>query len=53
MPGRITSWKGHELAIKALHLLNDRNTKLIILGDKQKRVKYSNKLLKLTFGGDE
>ncbi|MBF96428.1 MAG: hypothetical protein CMJ13_04300 [Pelagibacterales bacterium] len=47
MPGRLTSWKGHEIAIRALHLLNDNNTKLIILGDTQSRLKYKNYLDKL------
>ena len=47
MPGRLTSWKGHEIAIRALHLLNDNNTKLIILGDTQNRFKYKNYLEKL------
>ena len=33
MPGRLTSWKGHEIAIRAISLLNDNNIKLIVLGD--------------------
>ena len=40
MPGRLTSWKGHEIAIRAISLLNDNNIKLIILGDSQNRIRY-------------
>jgi len=47
MPGRLTSWKGHEIAIRAISLLNDNNIKLIILGDSQNRIRYKNNLKKL------
>ena len=47
MPGRLTSWKGHEIAIRAISLLNDNNIKLIILGDSQNRIRYKKKLKKL------
>ena len=47
MPARLTSWKGHEIAIRALDLLNDNNIKLIILGDAQNRLNYKNYLEKL------
>lgn len=47
MPGRITSWKGHEIAIRAISLLNDNNIKLIILGDSQNRIRYKKNLKKL------
>jgi glycosyltransferase involved in cell wall biosynthesis len=48
MPGRLTSWKGHEIAIRALSLIEDNNIKLVILGDLQKRFKYKRNLEKLT-----
>ena len=48
MPGRLTSWKGHEIAIRALSLIEDNNIKLVILGDLQKRFKYKSNLEKLT-----
>ena len=38
MPARLTSWKGHEIAIKAIHFIKDTNIKLIILGDTQNRL---------------
>ena len=47
MPGRLTSWKGHEIAIRAISLLNDNNIKLIILGDSQNRIRYKKKLKQL------
>ena len=47
MPGRLTSWKGHEIAIRAISLLNDNNIKLIVLGDSQNRISYKKKLKKL------
>ena len=47
MPGRLTSWKGHEIAIRAISLLNDNNIKLIILGDSQNRIRYKKKLTQL------
>ena len=48
MPGRLTSWKGHQIAIRALSLIEDNNIKLVILGDMQKRFKYKSNLEKLT-----
>ena len=47
MPGRLTSWKGHEIAIRSISLLNDNNIKLIVLGDSQNRIRYKKKLKKL------
>ena len=47
MPARLTSWKGHEIAIRALNLLNENNIKLVILGDTQGRLNYKNYLEKL------
>jgi len=49
MPSRLTRWKGHELAIKALHHCNDKNIKLIILGDVQNKIRYKRYLEKLIF----
>ncbi len=49
MPGRLTNWKGHEIAIRALSLIKDQNIKLVILGDIQKRFKYKKKLEQLVF----
>ena len=49
MPGRLTSWKGHEIAIRALSLIKEHNLKLIILGDLQRRFKYKRYLEKLVF----
>ena len=49
MPGRLTNWKGHEIAIRSLSLVKDHNIKLVILGDIQKRFKYKKKLEKLVF----
>ena len=40
MPGRLTSWKGHEIALRSLSLIKEHNIKLVILGDLQKRFKY-------------
>ncbi len=47
MPARLTSWKGHEIAIKALDLLKDKNIKLIIIGDVQNKFNYKKFLHKL------
>ena len=47
MPARLTSWKGHEIAIRSIALLKDINLKLIILGDSQKRFNYKKYLEKL------
>ena len=40
MPGRLTAWKGHKFAIKALSLLKNKNVNLIIVGDKQNKDNY-------------
>ena len=47
LPGRLTSWKGHKLAIKALSRLKLKNFKLVFIGDLQGRVKYKNELINL------
>ena len=49
MPGRLTSWKGHEIAIRSLSLIKEHNIKLVILGDLQKRFKYKKYLENLVF----
>ena len=47
LPGRLTSWKGHKLAIKAISNIKEENFKLVIIGDVQGRDKYKNELIKL------
>ena len=47
LPGRLTNWKGHRLAIQAVAKLKFKNFKLVIIGDVQGRVKYKNELIKL------
>ncbi len=47
LPGRLTDWKGHKLAIQAISRLKIENIKLVIIGDVQGRVKYKNELIKL------
>ena len=47
LPGRLTDWKGHKLAIKAISKLKIENFKLVIIGDVQGRDKYKNELIKL------
>ena len=47
LPGRLTSWKGHKLAIHATSKLKIENFKLVIIGDVQERDKYKNELIKL------
>ena len=47
LPGRLTSWKGHKLAIKAVSRLKLKNFKLVFIGDLKGRVKYKNELLNL------
>ena len=49
MPGRLTSWKGHEIALRSLSLIKEHNIKLVILGDLQKRFKYKRYLENLVF----
>jgi glycosyltransferase involved in cell wall biosynthesis len=48
LPGRLTRWKGQEMFIEALNLLNEKNNKnnfhAIILGSDQGRSIYSKKL---------
>lgn len=46
-PGRLTDWKGHKLAIKAIARLKVKNLKLVFIGDVQGRVKYKNELISL------
>ena len=47
LPGRLTDWKGHKLAIQAISKLKIENFKLVIIGDVQGRDKYKNELIKL------
>ena len=51
MPGRLTSWKGQEMFIEALHLVNKEIPKkpfsAIILGSDQGRNVYKKKLIRL------
>ena len=47
LPGRLTSWKGHKLAIKAISKIKIQNFKLVFIGDLQGRVKYKNDLIDL------
>ena len=47
LPGRLTNWKGHKLAIKAMTKLQSNNFKLVFIGDLQERVKYKNELISL------
>ena len=39
MPGRLTSWKGHKLALEAVSYIK-KKIKLVIVGDSQNRNKY-------------
>ena len=45
LPGRLTDWKGHKLAIQAISKLKIENFKLVIIGDVQGRDKYKNELI--------
>ena len=47
LPGRLTNWKGHKLAVKAISRLKVKNFKLVFIGDLQGRFKYRNELIKL------
>ncbi len=47
LPGRLTSWKGHKLALKAISRLKVKTYKLVFIGDLQGRVKYKNELINL------
>ena len=47
LPGRLTNWKGHKLAIRAISKLRLKNFKLVIIGDLQGRFKYKNELINL------
>jgi glycosyltransferase involved in cell wall biosynthesis len=47
LPGRLTEWKGHSLAIQAVAKLSLRKFKLVIIGDVQGRFKYKQKLINL------
>ena len=47
LPGRLTNWKGHKLAVKAISRLKVKNFKLVFIGDLQGRVKYKNELINL------
>ncbi len=47
LPGRLTNWKGHKLALKAISRLKVKNLKLVFIGDMQGRVKYKNELIDL------
>lgn len=47
LPGRLTNWKGHKLALKAVARLKVKHYKLIFIGDLQGRVKYKKELINL------
>ena len=47
LPGRLTNWKGHKVALKAISRLRVKNFKLVFIGDLQGRVKYRNELINL------
>ena len=47
LPGRLTNWKGHKLAVKAISRLKVQNFKLVFVGDLQGRIKYKNELINL------
>lgn len=47
IPGRITRWKGQDVAIRALALLPHRNFLCLMVGDHQKHPEYSDELTKL------
>ena len=47
LPGRLTSWKGHKLAVEAISRLKVKTYKLVFIGDLQGRVKYRNELINL------
>jgi len=47
LPGRLTNWKGHKLAVRAISRLKAKNFKLVFIGDLQGRVKYRNELINL------
>ncbi len=48
LPGRLTNWKGHKLALRAISRLKVKNFKLVLIGDLQGRIKYRNELINLT-----
>lgn len=47
LPGRLTKWKGHKIAIKAVARLNFEKFKLVIIGDTQGRLAYKDELISL------
>ena len=47
LPGRLTNWKGHKLAVKAISKLKVNNFKLVFIGDLQGRIKYRKELINL------
>ena len=47
LPGRLTNWKGHKLALKAISRLKVKNFNLVFIGDLQGRIKYRNQLINL------
>ncbi len=47
MPGRLTSWKGHKLALEAVSYIKEKKIKLVIVGDSQNRNKYKKNLIRL------
>ena len=50
LPGRLTSWKGHEIAIKAAEIISREfsqlNYVMLFVGSEQKKIKYKNLLIK-------
>lgn len=47
IPGRITRWKGHDVAIHALSLLPHRDFLCLLVGDYLKHPEYSDELTKM------
>ena len=47
MPARLTEWKGHKLAIKAISFLANKKFKLVVIGDVQNKMDYKKTLIKL------
>ena len=46
MPGRLTEWKGQKHAIEAISKIKTTNYRLIIVGDKQRKKRYKDSLIR-------
>ena len=46
MPGRLTEWKGQKHAIEAISKIKTTNFRLIIIGDKQRKKRYKDSLIR-------